>query len=148
MDHRLLATIEHPDRDSEFFRILHRAAESMVTLGTIGYTRLGIVPSPDYVAEMADMFQRLEKIEWMLCTGIFKKNIFYSIRSKNVESAGKNAESIAGRTGGSGGGHGMMGAGRIPLQSAAGHEMFDYFIRIIKENWNLGEIESKKILPQ
>ncbi|MDD5672819.1 MAG: hypothetical protein PHC61_01530, partial [Chitinivibrionales bacterium] len=85
---------------------------------------------------------------WMICTGIFKKNIFFSIRSKSVESAGANAEKIAHRTGGSGGGHGMMGAGRIPFEKAAGQEMFDFFVRIIRENWEIGDVESKKILSK
>ena len=56
MDHRLLSRIEHPDRDVEFFKMLYRAAQSMVIFESVGYIHLGQVSSPDFVGEIVDTF--------------------------------------------------------------------------------------------
>jgi nanoRNase/pAp phosphatase (c-di-AMP/oligoRNAs hydrolase) len=146
MDHRLLARIENPDRDIEFFRVLHRAAESMIIFDNAGYLPLGQVSSPDYIGEMVDIFHCLEKIEFTICTGIFKKNIFFSIRSKKQDEAGLLAETIARALNGGGGGHGKAGAGRIPFQPEQENEMIDKFIKVIKEVFNISQKESTVIV--
>ena len=64
---------------------------------------------------MADLFHSLERLEWMVCSGVFKNHIFFSIRAKIHATAGKLAEQIAFRLGGSGGGHSKVAAGRIPV---------------------------------
>ena len=121
MDHRLLSRIENPDRDEEFFRILHRAVEATYTSETFGYTYLGNVSTPDYVAEMADLFHSLERLEWMVCSGVFKNYIFFSIRSKDQRHARASSPSrLAERLRGSGGGHARVAAGRIPVDARYG----------------------------
>jgi len=117
MEYKLLPEIEKPDRDVDFFRILHMATESAVCYGNVGYAHLGSVTAPDYIAEMADLLHSLEKLEWMVCTGIFKNQIFFSIRSKNSSGAGDVAEKLSTAFGGSGGGHSRFAAGRLPVQT-------------------------------
>lgn len=117
IDHGLLANIESPDRDIEYFKVMYRAVEAMTFYGeNIGYTHLGIVPTPDYVAEIADLFHSLENLEWMICSAIFKKQIYFSIRSRHQPSAGTYARKIARKLRGFGGGHPTLAAGRIPLE--------------------------------
>ena len=116
IDHKDLSNIEYPDRDSEYFRILHHAVESMTFYDdNFGYTHLGVVSTPDFIAEIADLFHSLENLEIMICSAIFKNQIFFSIRSGQKKFAGKNAKIIATKLGGFGGGHVTMAAGRIPL---------------------------------
>jgi nanoRNase/pAp phosphatase (c-di-AMP/oligoRNAs hydrolase) len=115
MDHKLLAKIENPGRDVEFFRTLHRATEAAVSYGNIGYTHLGTVTAPDSIAEMAEFFHCWEKLEWMICTGVFKNQIFFSMRTTVKDAAGTYAEKLAEQFGGSGGGHPQAAAGRIPI---------------------------------
>ncbi len=146
MDYRLLSDIENPDRDVEFFRIIHSAAESAIRYGNVGFTHLGNVPSPDYIAEMADFFQTMGKLEWMICSGVFKKSIFFSIRSKTVSGAGSNAEKIARALGGSGGGHGKIGAGHIALDSSPAPLILDRFIETFKGILRITDTEPEKIL--
>jgi nanoRNase/pAp phosphatase (c-di-AMP/oligoRNAs hydrolase) len=134
MDHQLLSRIENPDRDVEYFKILHRASEYAVTFDSVGYTHLGNVTTPDYVAEMADLFHSLEKLEWMVCSGIFKNQIFFSIRSKNSDKAGISAEKIASILHGSGGRHSRVAAGKVPLESDSGNidiEKFELTIKVV-----------------
>lgn len=148
MDHSLLARIENPDRDMAFFRIFHRAVQSMVAFGSLGYIPLGPVSSPDYVAEMADLFHSLGKIDSTVCCGIFKKNIFFSIRAKNRDEAGINAEKIAAVLGGGGGGHGKAGAGRIPFDKAHEMEILDRFMTTFKDVFNKSAVAGVHILEE
>ena len=146
MDHSLLAKIENPDRDVAFFRILHRASQSMVAFDSLGYISLGQISSPDYVAEMVDLFHSLEKIDITICCGIFKKHIFFSIRAKNRDEAGVNAEKIALALGGGGGGHGKVGAGRIPFDKQSEDELLAKFETTFKKVFNITEVEGVNIL--
>jgi len=146
MDHRLLSRIENPDRDVEFFKIIHKAAESAVTYDTVGYTHLGVVSTPDYIAEMADLFHSLEKLEWMICSGLFKNQIFYSLRSKNDDSAGANAEKLAAILGGSGGGHSRVAAGRIPIEADNANKVLEKFEYTIKEVFGISGVPQENLL--
>jgi len=146
MDSRLLARIQHPDRDAEFFRIMHRGVESMTVYNNVGHVHLGQIISPDYVGEMIDIFHSLEKIEITICTGIFKKNVFFSIRSKHRDEAGRSAEAIAKALNGGGGGHGRAGAGRIPFTPEQGVTIIDRFIAIFKETFNIADVNGNKIV--
>lgn len=147
IDHKLFASIENPDRDVEYFRLLHRAAESAVTMKNLGYTHLGTVSTPDYVAEMTDLFHGLEQIEWMICSGIFKNQIFFSIRSKTLPAAGIYAEKLGESLGGSGGGHGRAAAGRVPITDIIPvNKIMENFEITLKELFKLINTEPKKLL--
>jgi Exopolyphosphatase-related proteins len=146
MDHRLLSQIEHPDRDVEFFKMLYRAAQSIVIFESVGYIHLGQVSSPDYVGEMVEIFHSLESNEITICTGIFKKNIFFSIRSKNRDEAGISSENIAKALNGGGGGHGKAGAGRFPFIAAKGEEIINNFISLFKEAFNISHVQGVHIV--
>jgi len=146
MDHRLLSRIENPDRDVEFFKVIYKAAESAVTYDTVGYTHLGVVSTPDYIAEMADLFHSLEKLEWMICSGLFKNQIFYSLRSKNDDNAGVNAEKLASILGGSGGGHSRVAAGRIPIEADNANKVLEKFEYTIKDVFGITGVPQENLL--
>jgi nanoRNase/pAp phosphatase (c-di-AMP/oligoRNAs hydrolase) len=146
MDHGLLSRIENPDRDEEFFRILHRAVESTYTVDSLGYTYLGTVSTPDYVPEMADLFHSLERLEWMVCAGVFKNHIFFSIRSKVNDTAGIIAEKLAVTLGGSGGGHARVAAGRIPVDVDSVNKMVSKFESSMKQAFSVSAFRQEKLL--
>ncbi|MBD3392645.1 MAG: hypothetical protein GF418_11185 [Chitinivibrionales bacterium] len=145
-DHRLLSRIEWPDRDPEYFRILHTAAESMTTFGPVGYTHLGHVQAPDYIAEIADLFDSLQSIQWMVCSGVFKKQVYFSIRSKDGERAGEAAEGIAKILGGTGGGHSNMAAGRVPLNGYTQEHALAKLVSGMKEIFGVQGTEGQYLL--
>ncbi|MDR0307338.1 MAG: DHH family phosphoesterase [Chitinispirillales bacterium] len=116
MDYRLLSEIQNPDREVEFFRMLNRATGAAVTYDNVGYTHLGNVTAPDYISEMADLIHSLEKLEWTVCTGIFKNQLYFSIRSKS-NSAGVMAQRLAAAMGGNGGGRLRAAAGQLPIKT-------------------------------
>jgi len=147
IDHQILSFIEYPERDIEFFKLLQRAVESATSFDSVGHTHLGNVSTPDYVAEMADLFHSLDKIEWMICSGIFKNQVYFSIRSKNESSAGQHAEQLAQRMGGSGGGHGRAAAGRIPITQQTNAEAAAMeFETVVRELFNVSSVQPKKFI--
>lgn len=147
IDHQELSRIEYPDRDAEYFRILHRSAESMtVYKNTIGHSHIGQISTPDYIAEIADLFHSLEDLEWMICSALFKNHIFFSIRSKTEETAGINAEKIAEKLQGNGGGHATKSAGQIPIQNGSVDETVEEFIKTFKSVFDIRDDAGHSIL--
>jgi len=145
MDHRILSQIEYPKRDAEFFRLIHTATESAMCRKNVGYVHLGTVAAPDSIAEMAEFFHCWEKVEWIVCTGIFKDRIFYSIRSDTSNLAGTYAERIAERFGGNGGGHAKAAAGKIPITGDAGM-MVEKVKQAVIEVFGVADEEEERLL--
>ena len=145
MDHRLLSEIENPDRNVEFFRTIREAADNTVCCGNVGYTHLGTVAAPDSIAEMAEFFHCWEKLEWMICTAVFKNQIYFSIRSNSDNSAGIRAERLATQFGGSGGGHTKAAAGRIPIDTDV-TIMLDKIVYFIKELFGVDGMPAEPLL--
>jgi nanoRNase/pAp phosphatase (c-di-AMP/oligoRNAs hydrolase) len=148
IDHRLLSRIEWPERDAEYFRILHSSVEAMVMYRNVGYTHLGLVSTPDHLAEIADLLYSLQTIDWMICSGIFKSQLFYSVRSKDSGGAGDIAERIALSLGGSGGGHSAMAAVRIPLNGAPQETALQKFVRAVQDILNVSGAEGRRLLQK
>ena len=115
LDHRLLARIEHPQRNMGFFVTLDKASRSFEICQDLGWIFLGRVDTPDHVAEMADLYHSFEDLECTVCAAVFEQGLFFSVRTKKNAVAGKLAKKLAEKFRGSGGGHGKTGAGRIPL---------------------------------
>lgn len=147
MDHIALSNIESPQRDLEYFKVLHRATETTEYFDKVGYTHLGEVSSPDFVAEIADLFHSYEKLEWMFSSAIFKNQLFFSVRSKNDNTAGKKAQNIAETLGGHGGGHSTKAAGQIPLNDCDNIDIVvEKFYSIFMETMKVSLIEPVGLL--
>jgi nanoRNase/pAp phosphatase (c-di-AMP/oligoRNAs hydrolase) len=86
----------------------------------------------------------------MVCTGIFKNQIYYSIRAKEIATgdvtAGDAAERMADIFGGSGGGHSNMAAGRIPINKQSPEFTADKFMISLKEIYSVSKIEGLRLL--
>ncbi|MFW5960503.1 MAG: DHHA1 domain-containing protein, partial [Chitinivibrionales bacterium] len=114
--------------------------------GNTGYSHIGRISTPDYVAEISDFLNSLEHITMTVTTGIFNHMLFFSVRTKNGVAASLIAERIAKDLNGTGGGHPNMAAGRIPT-----HKKEEQTIRVFKERLlsylNLNDERTTKILP-
>lgn len=146
MDHIALANIESPERDLEYFKVLHKATGSVKFFNNIGYTHLGEVSSPDLVAEIADLLESYETLEWMFSTAIFANQLFFSVRAKHDHTAGEIAEKIAVSLKGNGGGHSTKAAGQIPVTEGKRAEDLskDFYNRFL-ETMNVSNIQPKGI---
>ena len=82
----------------------------------------------------------------MVCSGVFKNYIFFSIRSKIHDTAGTIAEQLAERLNGSGGGHARVAAGRIPVDSDTINKIMSEFELHMKDLFGLATITEEKLL--
>ncbi|ACL06386.1 Pyrophosphatase [Desulfatibacillum aliphaticivorans] len=144
IEHRLLAQIEHPPRNIDFFRTLYRASASFSESAKVGLVNLGRVNTPDHVAEMADLFHSLEESEYTVSCAFYEDGLFFSIRCKKNRNAGTLAKKIAGAFGCSGGGHERAGAGRISVSKEQEEEKLEAFRKVVRKH--LG-IEGSQIIP-
>jgi len=117
IDQKLLSRIERPDLQPEHFRILAEAMEKTSVYETVAFSHLGTVRFPEAIAEYADILLPLEHIEWVLCTGVFRDELFFSIRMRNAAgNAGDVARAIV-KGLGTAGGHEEMAGGKTQVDS-------------------------------
>jgi len=146
IEHATLSHIESPQREEEYFVLLHSAAEAFLMCGNVAHSHLGLVTVPDYVPEMADIFHSLRDLEWMICSAIFGDLLIYSIRSKKEQNAGERARELAHIFGGSGGGHPTMAAGRIPLCDQSSTQLLEKFMHELRRIFEVGNSIPKQIV--
>lgn len=115
VDRRKLVEITNPRLPLQYYRVLRNALNNMRIFGHVVLCSLGKVGSPEMVAEVADLFARLENATAVFCGGLVGQKYYVSVRNEN---AGRDAyELIRGALGGEGsfGGHGAVAGGSIDL---------------------------------
>ncbi len=113
VDNLALSKIEHPPLPRVHFSLFNQAIDNTRLYGPVAVTRLGEVPSPDSVAEFADLMVRMEETEWALTMGRFGPDLLVSIRTNHPRgNAGRVIQLIVGPRG-KAGGHGMMAGGKL-----------------------------------
>jgi nanoRNase/pAp phosphatase (c-di-AMP/oligoRNAs hydrolase) len=86
-------------------------------------TYLKDLPYPDLVAEIADLFLRLEGSQHILSMGTFEEVLHFSIRTTDEQlDVNKLAQVVAGSDG-SAGGREMIAGGQIPLDDEEPEEL-------------------------
>lgn len=112
---RLLSRIRHAHLPIGYFRALHQALARARIRGRAVVVTMGDLAYPDLVAELADLFLRLEKVDWSVCVGRFEDDILVSIRSADPRAqASEIIRAAVGRRGFAGG-HDMIAGGRVPV---------------------------------
>ncbi|MHC4140957.1 MAG: DHH family phosphoesterase [Planctomycetota bacterium] len=115
VDKRLLGAIEAPRLKPSYFRLIADAVQSSVLVGDVLIAVLDAVPYPDAIAELADLFVRLEKANWAVCVAWHRGYLLCSLRSNEPEAtAGLLLAELL--PSGSAGGHGMVAAGRVAVE--------------------------------
>ncbi len=110
---KLLAMIEHPKLEREYFITLNRAMHHTKIYKNAVATSLGEVDNPDFVSFIADFMLRCERMSWAICVGRFKERIVVSIRTTNTHGhAGRFLCQLIGKRG-TAGGHGMIAGGQV-----------------------------------
>lgn len=122
-DRELLSRIRYPRVPKAYFKSLHRSLERTRTRGPVVVSMLGNLDYPDLVAELADLYLRLEGIEWSFCIGVFDNDLLVSVRTTRRDAAaGEILRDVVGREG-SAGGHGMTAGARIPVGDLAAEDV-------------------------
>jgi nanoRNase/pAp phosphatase (c-di-AMP/oligoRNAs hydrolase) len=117
VDKEALVQIEQPRLSRAYFRLLHGAIEKAELYGQAVVCDVGEIYAPDVVAEVAERFLFLDRVKWSLAFGIFKDNLYFSLRVGDRRmNAGRLIREVIEDKGGSAGGHGSMAGARIPLR--------------------------------
>lgn len=99
---------------------------------------------PDLGAEIADLLLRLQDVKWVICIGVFGRDLILSVRSRSHEvGAGSLVQEIVGDLG-TAGGHGTMAGGHIRLKHHDPFLLSDQLtkkaLKLIKGNGSYGGI--------
>ena len=114
VDNEALSQIENPPISRTYFRMIDQAIEGTHLHSDVAITRLGEVSNPDMVAQFADLMVRMEKIQWAVTMGRYRKDLLVSVRTNlPLANAGRIIQQVVGEEGRAGG-HGMMAGGKIP----------------------------------
>lgn len=115
---RLLYEITYPKLPVEYFLTLNRAIENTTLFSLLLVTDLGELSFPEIVAELADLFLRLEKVEVVLALGCYNRDIILSLRTSrpDVNAGELSKKMVIGL--GMAGGHGMMAGGKVSLEKS------------------------------
>ena len=111
---KLLSQIERQRVSKEYFIFLGRAIGNAFVYRNAICSRLGEVPSPDIIPQMADLLIHLERMTWAIALGFYGDQLIFSVRTTNTKAkAGKLAEKLVKEKSGTAGGHDMLAAGQI-----------------------------------
>lgn len=114
-DTKILAQIENAQVPRDYFRAFERALEQTFIYDDVVVCNLGPMDWPDLAAEMADFLLRWEGACWVFCSGVYDREIVVSVRTTEIEAnAGHVVQDVVEGLG-TGGGHGLMAGGRVPL---------------------------------
>jgi nanoRNase/pAp phosphatase (c-di-AMP/oligoRNAs hydrolase) len=110
-----LAKIEHAQVPAGYFRSLNAALRAARMYDGLVFAYIGVLSYPDLAAEMADVLLRLERVQWVICVGLYEGALILSVRTRSqARTAEELVQAIVGGEGNAGG-HGTMAGGQIPL---------------------------------
>ncbi len=110
---KILSKIENPKLSRTYFKIFERTIQAAMVYRDVVISVVDALDTPDSLAEMADVLIRLDGIRWSLCLGIYRENVYFSVRTTHRGAgADRIVQSMVKRIG-SAGGHDMVAAGKI-----------------------------------
>lgn len=110
-----LVEIENAQVPAAYFRNLAKAMEGALVYGNVVISSLGEMDYPDLAAEIADLFLRLEGVEWVIGMGSYEDALHLSIRAREEEADAEALAQAAVGERGSAGGRNTLAGGQIPL---------------------------------
>jgi len=116
-DTRILAQIEHAQVPLAYYQAFERALDRTLIYDDVVVCNLGSMDWPDLAAEMADFLLRWEGARWIICMGLYEDEVVISVRTNDMEAnAGQVVRAVVEGLG-TGGGHGLLAGGRVPLDA-------------------------------
>jgi nanoRNase/pAp phosphatase (c-di-AMP/oligoRNAs hydrolase) len=122
-DTRILAQIEHAQVPLAYFQAFERVLDRTLIYDDVVVCNLGSMDWPDLAAEMADFLLRWEGASWVICMGLYEDEVVISVRTNDLEAnAGQVVRAVVEGLG-TGGGHGLLAGGRVPLDARSPHDV-------------------------
>ncbi|HZD11160.1 MAG TPA: DHH family phosphoesterase [Candidatus Binatia bacterium] len=120
-----LVKIENAQVPAAYFRTLIRAMQTARIYDGVVLSYLGDSDYPDLTAEVADLFLRLEGVNWVVCMGAFEDQLYLSVRARAEDvDAEELAQEIIGESG-TAGGRNTLAGGQIPLNGTNAEQLVE-----------------------
>ena len=136
VEKRWLGKIRYARLPRGYFRALHQALGRARIRGRALVVNLGDLAYPDLVAELADFFLRLERVDWSICVGRFQDDVLLSIRTTDPRAQAADVIRAAVGRKGFAGGHDMIAGGRVPVGDLTEEDarllMEELVVRVLK----------------
>jgi len=141
IDHKALIKIEQAGLSRGYFRAIGIGLQAAEVCDAVGFAYLEEVLRPDLLAEIADLFIRLNEVKVVLCLGYYGKTLHLSLRTKNnFGDAGMLVQKIV-HSIGKAGGHGTIAGGQVSIRNRPVEQM----VKIIKTRFlNLFDVNEEK----
>lgn len=147
VDFEAIATIQRAQVPPEYFRSIASTLQSATIHNNTIVSYVGEMNYPDLTADMADLLLRMRGCRWVLCQGVYRDTLHFSLRTQNKRGAGQLAQQIAAGIG-SAGGHGSMAGGQIPLQDQDANEMANSLRQRLLQQLEIDEEEHMEQLVE
>ena len=122
-DPAAIARIRHARVPPSYFSSIHAALEEARRADGAVCVPAGDMDYPDMVAELADLFMRVEGVEWALAAGRYHDDLLLSVRSyEPTTHAGDVIREVIGDRG-SAGGHGALAGAQVPVGNLSDEEV-------------------------
>ena len=149
-DPSAVSRIRHARVPASYFRSIHEALEKARRFDGVVTVPMGRLDYPDMVAEVADLFMRVEGVEWTVASGRYHDDLLVSVRTHRTDAhAGEVIREIVGDRG-SAGGHGMLAGAQVPLKGRSDgevDELVDDLFEQLLVALELREEEGEEIIP-
>ncbi len=135
-DPAALSRIRHARVPRAVYRSIHAGLETAWSRGGVVCVPAGRLDYPDIVAQLADLFLRVDDVDWVIAAGRYRDGLYLSLRTLNPHAhAGDLVRQVVGSRG-SAGGHGEMAGARLDVSRLSADEyeellssLFDEFCR-------------------
>jgi nanoRNase/pAp phosphatase (c-di-AMP/oligoRNAs hydrolase) len=132
-----ISRIRHARVPASYLGSLHEAIQEARRYDGIVRVSMGRLAYPDMVAEVADLFMRVEGTDWTLATGRYQGELLLSLRTYDPDgNAGRIVRNAIGDRG-TAGGHGTLAGGQVPVKGMGEAEVEELtgeiFARILEE---------------
>lgn len=118
-----IARIRHARVPPSYFSSIHDALEEARRADGVVCVPAGQMEYPDMVAELADLFMRVEGVAWTLAAGRYHDGLLLSVRSYDrTTHAGDVIRGVIGDRG-SAGGHGALAGAQVPIGKLTDEEV-------------------------
>jgi nanoRNase/pAp phosphatase (c-di-AMP/oligoRNAs hydrolase) len=143
---RMLSAIQRGSVTQAYFQTLVTALKSARKRGPCIVSALGDVDNPDGIAEMADLFLRLEGVDWTMSYGVYQGKLWISLRTTQSRlNAGEVMKKIISGIG-TGGGHETSAGGQVLLTKGTKTEQ-ETVLKSIRDNF-LTAVGAKQHKPK
>ena len=148
-DPAAISRIRHARVPASYFRSIHEALEEARRYGGVICVPMGRLDYPDMVAEVADLFMRVEGVEWTVASGRYHDDLLLSVRTYTADAHAGNVVRRVVADRGSAGGHGMLAGGQIPLKGQSEDEvdrLVDALFEELRQELGVGDREAEEII--